>query len=150
MASKNQTYQFQSTLPRGSDETHKRVALVCLFQSTLPRGSDETHKRVSPLYVYFNPRSLAGATYHDGIPYAFSFISIHAPSRERLMTTVLMPMLSYFNPRSLAGATLNCLLDKVSMLFQSTLPRGSDFVVCMRLSCIAISIHAPSRERPVV
>ena len=32
------------------------------FQSTLPRGSDESPARRKPGYYYFNPRSLAGAT----------------------------------------------------------------------------------------
>ena len=55
--------QFQSTLPRGSDSNVVvKHANYHQFQSTLPRGSD------SSLYVkvikqlYFNPRSLAGAT----------------------------------------------------------------------------------------
>ena len=56
---------------------------------------------------------------------------------------------NHFNPRSLAGAT--SLLSKVlqvQALFQSTLPRGSDRRRHRRRPTGAISIHAPSRERP--
>ena len=53
------------------------------FQSTLPRGSDQGvhHKRARPLY--FNPRSLAGATKCPIKICLMLRISIHAPSRER-------------------------------------------------------------------
>ena len=53
----------------------------------------------------------------------------------------------YFNPRSLAGATLRATLLKSSMVFQSTLPRGSDAGLLSSSFLSAISIHAPSRER---
>ena len=57
-------------------------------------------------YNYFNPRSLAGATCSVTSSTGFSTkISIHAPSRERL------EVLGVENP---------------ALLFQSTLPRGSD------------------------
>ena len=77
-------------------------------------------------------------------------ISIHDPSRERLWTiTIRFDSGMYFNPRSLTGATarrftrFNC-----RVLFQSTLPYGSDIVRQRNRHCIGISIHAPSRERP--
>ena len=54
---------------------------------------------------YFNPRSLAGAT------------------NTKIFGDVFG---SDFNPRSLAGATIHSLLDDLQLLFQSTLPRGSD------------------------
>ena len=38
----NQTQQFQSTLPRGSDRDALSTAIAKIFQSTLPRGSDST------------------------------------------------------------------------------------------------------------
>ena len=53
-------------------------------------------------------------------------ISIHAPSRERLV--------------DIQGREL-------VRLFQSTLPRGSDAKVGQYISNLVISIHAPSRER---
>ena len=100
-----------------------------------------------------------------------NWISIHAPSRERLF--LLWPVIgqpSNFNPRSLAGATLLVKMPNLPLkLFQSTLPRGSDDVTPFRFALgvnfnprslagatittmpmpkqILISIHAPSRER---
>ena len=62
--------------------------LVQLFQSTLPRGSDQGY--------------MADGTSFD--------ISIHAPSRERLIVSLILP-------------------DPFG--FQSTLPRGSDLLVVM-------------------
>ena len=77
-----------------------------LFQSTLPRGSDCNFTQ-------------EGVFVHE--------ISIHAPSRERLLAGCLLKRWKDFNPRSLAGATAS--IDSSR--------------------CISdISIHAPSRERP--
>ena len=120
---------FQSTLPRGSDDiTPTAAGDIGLFQSTLPRGSDAinhdemelikisihapSRERLESVpYVstsaYFNPRSLAGATFKFDIRARLAAsISIHAPSRERPVTLLLIrePLLN-FNPRSLAGAT---------------------------------------------
>ena len=59
----------------------------------------------------FNPRSLTGATL-NGICTAKSLqISIHAPSRERLL---FLRMLDFKDP------------------FQSTLPHGSDSIYCLQ------------------
>ena len=58
--------------------------------------------------IYFNPRSLAGATS------VLQFL--HLPQ-------------NYFNPRSLAGATNINNLCFLPILFQSTLPRGSDSIM---------------------
>ena len=78
------------------------------------------------------------------------YISIHAPSRERLFCALVGFLLTFdFNPRSLAGATYKNKKDAQhyaisihapsrerrigsfgtsgSEIFQSTLPRGSDF-----------------------
>ena len=55
-----------------------------LFQSTLPRGSDILVIVFGASASYFNPRSLAGATFKP------SFAAVRR---------------SNFNPRSLAGAT---------------------------------------------
>ena len=56
-------------------------------------------------------------------------ISIHAPSRERHQKNVLDHHSNHFNPRSLAGATaaVHYCLDMI--IFQSTLPRGSDICI---------------------
>ena len=77
------------------------------FQSTLPRGSDLYLCLCFGSIFYFNPRSLAGATIMFDIRARLAAsISIHAPSRERPVTLLLIrePLLN-FNPRSLAGAT---------------------------------------------
>ena len=97
----------------------------------------------------FNPRSLAGATNFWQQVFNSKDISIHAPSRERLSsvpfvlahlehfnprslagaTTIshfIVVYRHYFNPRSLAGATALLCLIVLMVLFQSTLPRGSD------------------------
>ena len=76
-----------------------------IFQSTLPRGSDRTFPCLQSDLQYFNPRSLAGATYALFARANKTYISIHAPSRER------PAVLDFTIPQ---GA------------FQSTLPRGSD------------------------
>ena len=59
-------------------------------------------------------------------------ISIHAPSRERRLSPAKVRRCAVFNPRSLAGATK--LMHKfISInIFQSTLPRGSDFKLFSR------------------
>ena len=141
--------QFQSTLPRGSDcRSDTEEAPEKAFQSTLPRGSDFLDSSLFHQVQYFNPRSLAGATNL-------------VPSQYRRQQN--------FNPRSLAGATssrqalswmcrFQSTLPRGSDLegrragaaegqFQSTLPRGSDPTLSVSNIIIAISIHAPSRER---
>ena len=39
---------------------------------------------------------------------------------------------------------------RLTMAFQSTLPRGSDAVAAAHLQAAQISIHAPSRERQII
>ena len=81
-------------------------------------------------YANFNPRSLTGATY----------CNCHS-----------LPLLLDFNPRSLTGATLTATELLSIVEFQSTLPHGSDFRVTLgRPEPEDISIHAPSRERPLM
>ena len=143
---------FQSTLPRGSDYlTATELLSIVEFQFTLPRGSDASALIKPLIRKDFNPRSLAGAT-----------IPLVGLSRRS----------DYFNPRSLAGATILLLCIYHCVVFQSTLPRGSNtklggFINLLddfnprslagatfdtyRLDDkIKISIHAPSRERPGV
>ena len=97
-------------------------------------------------------------------------ISIHAPLRERLHALSSIVLMVYFNPRSLTGATGRTHKNpRCHVLFQSTLPYGSDGQQCRRKHrCyhfnprsltgatekyadirqrMAISIHAPLRER---
>ena len=121
------------------------------FQSTLPCGSDTNHCSLAAGHFYFNPRSLAGAT---------------------LMLAVVLVILLF-------QSTLPCGSDPITAYqlrqcksFQSTLPHGSDVSVLPNLPPKAeyfnprsltgatysrynatygevISIHAPSRERPM-
>ena len=100
-------YRFQSTLPCGSDPLS-----ICYFYSA----------------HYFNPRSLAGATFMRLCCSLCDKISIHAPLRERQYFKRFWLMYPNFNPRSLAGATV----------FHYR---------CHNI--IVISIHAPLRERPL-
>ena len=146
---------FQSTLPRGSDRYFDYEAFARdLFQSTLPRGSDKQQAEISDFSDNFNPRSLAGATEQRLTLGASLIISIHAPSRERLAGVDKVSyddnfnprslagatsfrqgsymINGYFNPRSLAGATQRLLIVKLVLLFQSTLPRGSDLSLIVK------------------
>ena len=95
----------------------------------------------------FNPRSLAGATASDTQNTYSDTISIHAPSRERQQIYARRLAQSDFNPRSLAGATISFWQSTSLLIFQSTLPRGSDFNALYIVANSSISIHAPSRER---
>ena len=142
---------FQSTLPRGSDNLHlSRRYFRFLFQSTLPRGSDtETSAQAegsagisihapsrerqfgtnspSTIFLYFNPRSLAGAT---------------------LSAELYCSCCNYFNPRSLAGATINQCIDNTRSGISIHAPsRERHDVVADSILSVFISIHAPSRER---
>ena len=77
---------FQSTLPRGSDQ--RRFGIIPERNISIHAPSRERHlaARHRPnLSTYFNPRSLAGATYLLAVSPTYPHvISIHAPSRERL------------------------------------------------------------------
>ena len=60
-------------------------------------------------------------------------------------------MPKYFNPRSLTGATTHSRYTQILPKFQSTLPHGSDYILDKTWgTLIIISIHASSRERPVL
>ena len=99
-----------------------------LFQSTLPYGSDVALRQCCRHARDFNPRSLTGAT-----------------SARLALSAVRLN----FNPRSLTGATtLTLPLILTSVLFQSTLPYGSDPILRNDAILSTISIHAPLRERP--
>ena len=101
-------------------------AATTKFQSTLPRGSDPGALCVLPSNIYFNPRSLAGATSMLIIGHSPPAISIHAPSRERLDGNVLV-------------------VNHVISIHAPSRERLCPATVCKIVS--TISIHAPSRER---
>ena len=143
---------FQSTLPRGSDLHQNRYCQKSIqFQSTLPRGSDNKRLAARPtVFQDFNPRSLAGATTATGINFIISLFQSTLPRGSDSATEEksysrfldfnprslagatcssrqqLSGILRDFNPRSLAGATTKHLNKINDLLFQSTLPRGSD------------------------
>ena len=133
------------------------------FQSTLPRGSDTPCWLSKSKVSYFNPRSLTGATNDDQTITQTTTISIHAPLRERqgycckkcfddwfsihAQLSRAACCRSDFNPRSLAGATPMRQRYRLILLFQSTLPRGSDYGFNTVGAVTFISIHAPLRKR---
>ena len=121
---------------------------ISRFQSTLPRGSDaalHAHFILSiDISIHAPSRERLGLKINKLMQ---ALISIHAPSRERLLNLDVLLSLSNFNPRSLAGATHACLWINLLLLFQSTLPRGSDIRSTGGGRWRVISIHAPSRER---
>ena len=98
--------KFQSTLPRGSDLLQAKLMLLEDISIHAPsRERPEPFRAYNLIYnisihapsrerramhinlkyrIYFNPRSLAGATvYEVATALATLMISIHAPSRER-------------------------------------------------------------------
>ena len=122
------------------------------FQSTLPRGSDRKGYTLLLPRHNFNPRSLAGAT----LPLSSLIIKSF-----RFQST--LPRGSDFSHRRNFGeeCQFQSTLPRGSDLafatqlqrrrkFQSTLPRGSDGVYyVVPYLAKQISIHAPSRERPL-
>ena len=63
------------------------------------------------------------------------------------MASCSVGSVTHFNPRSLAGATYVNGNKLTGVIFQSTLPRGSDGYGAFNGCFLLISIHAPSRER---
>ena len=100
------------------------------------------------MHHHFNPRSLAGATGWDYMQGLLDHISIHAPSRERLFVGVAKRYISRISihapsrERHRKNVTMS-----LNVIFQSTLPRGSDALKGRIVTGMDISIHAPSRER---
>ena len=120
------TGEFQSTLPRGERRDVSRLSPMLigvsihaptrgatkiarvllpgiLFQSTLPRGERLEVQIISHLVACFNPRSHAGSDL----------------GRQGQALS-----LDSFNPRSHAGSDPICRRSVLSVMFQSTLPRG--------------------------
>ncbi len=120
---------FQSTPPHGGDKETGTVYLVwSKFQSTPPRGGDFDNEKFVMGICDFNPRPLAGAT----------ITGMDGDVNE-----------IYFNPRPLAGATLRMRHRRLLWRFQSTPPRGGDQSTEEMKRKWQISIHAPSRGRPM-
>ena len=136
---------FQSTLPRGSDHFFSLlVSYGRLFQSTLPRGSDQDNQNRSHQDLQFQSTLPRGSDRHMGTHHPYKLISIHAPSRERPEYRRRKHQQRYFNPRSLAGATpFSTSAMPLTSTFQSTLPRGSDFLD-IRITFIRINFNPRS------
>ena len=120
------------------------------FQSTLPHGSD----LVQVLVVNVGTISIHAPSRErltdENNPLRRLIISIHAPSRERRNRHQARPRGRNFNPRSLTGATICQKRTDAELVFQSTLPHGSDRPADVHGGqSVRISIHAPSRERRI-
>ena len=77
-------------------------------------------------------------------------ISIHAPSRERRFAGKQFNVHADFNPRSLAGATIEVVLSlRCTDDFNPRSLAGATRIQLRPSVCKSISIHAPSRERPL-
>ena len=86
------------------------------------------------------------SSYMDGI----KSISIHAPSRERRCSQCGSEVQNYISIHAPSRERLDDIKPYIDTVeFQSTLPRGSDHSTRFRPSLAGISIHAPSRERPI-
>ena len=120
-------YEFQSTLPRGSDvPAHHHRSCVADFNPRSLAGATLLELHSINDGVNFNPRSLAGATVWDGVVlHEYEFQST-LPRGSDVPAHHHRSCVADFNPRSLAGAT-----------------SSQSFCFC----CRYISIHAPSRER---
>ena len=143
---------FQSTLPRGSDHSlHIFVTIADEFQSTLPRGSDAAVidcKRLEAKISISIHAPSRERHYHEDFVLMYLGISIHAPSRERQPAAAVLTDLPAISIHAPSRERRNMvILLYCRIIFQSTLPRGSDPMIFTYTFCILISIHAPSRER---
>ena len=81
---------FQSTLPRGSDNTQSNGGWISEVSIHAPsRERRRAEAAIYPKERRFNPRSLAGATRYCFVDPLGDGVSIHAPSRERPITKTL-------------------------------------------------------------
>ena len=105
MAKVSPAWEFQSTLPYGSDEICKMLGVAIGISIHAPLRERATVAAWRAAELDFNPRSLTGATCPK---------IRHSSGAQ------------YFNPRSLTGAIDTCAYTARYILFQSTLPYGSD------------------------
>ena len=120
---------FQSTLPHGSDLFHlKNLLQLPIISIHAPSRERLPCLRCFTAKLYFNPRSLTGATILD---------TIHGID-DKVFQSTLPHGSDRFPPCSTWSR----------FPFQSTLPHGSDSIrLPIYLLRTIISIHAPSRER---
>ena len=120
--------EFQSTLPRGSDcASAPSRPRPGIFQSTLPRGSDFSKIIFWHALSNFNPRSLAGATYGNSSRLwrcaDFNPRSLAGATKEHCRFPVILPISIHAPSRERHKFATD---NSVNVIFQSTLPRGSD------------------------
>ena len=77
-------YEFQSTLPHGSDLKQSIGSARGAISIHAPSRERRSNSFAYIIICDFNPRSLTGATIFFCFTIKFFMISIHAPSRERL------------------------------------------------------------------
>ena len=81
--------------------------------------------------IYFNPRSLTGATVHAGsTPMITGAFQSTLPYGSDTWGRIIPIGNTDFNPRSLTGATVETQPAVAGEPFQSTLPYGSDGHLC--------------------
>ena len=118
---------FQSTLPRGSDRNRGLRAKETVISIHAPSRERRHQARPRGRRNYFNPRSLAGATHQTLAVAPVIAISIHAPSRERQLLPAVTPTYLVFQSTLPRGSDKTALAIIEGVVeFQSTLPRGSD------------------------
>ena len=120
---------FQSTLPRGERRSLQGILLwFSYFNPHSHEGSDNRFMHNVLNITYFNPHSHEGATEMDNsVGIKVVQISIHTPTRERLICICIRLFPYNFNPHSHEGATYGRIRHTHQRkAFQSTLPRGSD------------------------
>ena len=107
------------------------------FQSTLPHGSDTSSAHRSCDYVYFNPRSLTGATASKegsfSIPLPFQSTLPHGSDRMVDGSWNLAVGFQSTLPHG-SDNEVREYLTALKWEFQSTLPHGSDMRPCGRMS----------------
>ena len=142
-------YHFNPRSLAGATAAAPAKTFYRRFQSTLPCGSDALFRItiiVLSISIHAPLRERLGAQHATGW---VIIISIHAPLRERLCISPRT------RPSMLFQSTLPCGSDKLVLSnsiasgrkFQSTLPCGSDLRCGTCPKRAKISIHAPSRER---
>ena len=127
------------------------ITPMTAFQSTLPRGSDTSGGGSAgggAISIHAPSRErLSGAN----TPIDGQVISIHAPSRERLVVWIHIILISLFQstlPRGSDGIWST--ISRKSTNFNPRSLAGATKINNVNVIVYSISIHAPSRERPLV
>ena len=98
---------FNPRSHEGSDEVIPSFGTIsCKFQSTLPRGERQMHKRTFRTHNYrFNPRSHEGSDRElDREGKLLELFQSTLPRGERHLSLLYLPAKNCFNPRSHEGS----------------------------------------------